>query len=105
MHTIDPRRFGFALGSTWALLYLGCAFLMATLPREKALAFANTLVHGVDWAPIVNWDKSWSATVMGVVCVFVLGWLIGATFAALYNLTARNTPSKNDSASPRAPKP
>jgi len=56
MHTIDPRRFGFALGATWLLLYLGCAFMMAALPRETVLTFSNTLVHGVDWGPIVKWD-------------------------------------------------
>ena len=78
MYTIDPRRFGFALGATWSLLYLGCAFMMAVLPRESAISFANMLVHGVDWGPIVNWEKSWASTLMGVVCVFIVGWLVGA---------------------------
>lgn len=92
MRIIDPRRLGFALGATLAALYLGCAFMMAVLPRETALRFANSLVHGIDFGPIVTWDKSWAQTLMGVFCVFVFGWLVGATIAAFYNLAGGTGP-------------
>jgi len=92
MRIIDPRRLGFALGATLAALYLGCAFMMAVLPRDVALHFANSLVHGIDFAPIVTWDKPGTQTVMGVFCVFVFGWLVGATIAAFYNLTGPRRP-------------
>ncbi|MFA6043729.1 MAG: DUF5676 family membrane protein [Phycisphaerales bacterium] len=93
MRIIDPRRLGFALGATLAALYLGCAALMAVLARDVALHFANSLVHGIDFGPIVTWDKPWTQTVMGVFCVFVSGWLVGATIAAFYNLTGPRRPS------------
>jgi len=91
MRTIDHRRFGFALGATCLLLYLGCAFMMAALPRETVFTLSGTLVHGVDWGPLVEWDAPWHDTVMGTFCVFVLGWLVWETFAAIYNLSAPRT--------------
>jgi fucose permease len=87
MRTIDPPRFGFAFGATWALMYLGCALMMTLLSREQAVSFANSLVHGVDWGPIARWDRSWPDTLSSVFCVLVVGWLVGATFASIYNLT------------------
>ena len=92
MRTIDPRRLGFALGATLAVLHLGCAIVMAVLPREAALHFANSLVHGVDFGPIARWDAPWTQTLIGAFCTFVFGWLVGATIAAFYNLTAPQRP-------------
>ena len=84
----SPPRIGFALGATWALVYLGCALMLAVLTREQAVSFANSLVHGMDWGPIARWDRSWPDTLMSVFCGLVVGWLAGAAFASIYNLTA-----------------
>ena len=94
MRTIDPRRIGFALGATLAVLYLGCALMMAIVPRDVALTFANSVTHGVDWAPIARWDQPWHCVLMGGFCVFIGGWLTGATFAAFYNLTGKTPTNK-----------
>jgi hypothetical protein len=80
MRIIDPRRIGFALGSTLAALDLACALMMAILPRDVAITFANSLTHGVDWGPIARWDQPWHCVMMGVVSVFFVGWLTGATW-------------------------
>ena len=96
MHTIDPRRVGFAVGATLAALYLACAAMMAIFPRDVSLTFANSITHGVDWAPIARWDQPWHCVLMGGVSVFVCGWLTGATFAAFYNLSGK-TPSNEES--------
>lgn len=103
MHILDPRRIGFALGATLSALYIGCAVMMAILPRETALHFANSLVHGIDFAPIVAWDKPWPQTVMGAFCIFVFGWLVGATFAAFYNLVGRPSPERRAAAGAPSP--
>jgi hypothetical protein len=96
MRIIDPRRIGFALGATLAALYLACAVMMAIFPRDVALTFANSITHGVDWRPIARWDQPWHCVLMGGVCVFIVGWLVGATFAAFYNLSGK-TPSNEES--------
>ena len=89
MNTISVRRFGFALGTGFAVIYLGCVFVMLTVPQEAAVRFFNSITHGVDWTPIMRWDMPWWEMVIGVLEVFILGWLFGALVAALYNLGAR----------------
>ncbi len=54
MHTLSVKRFGFALGTTSALLYLGCMFVMLTVPKEAVIQFFNSLMHGVDVTPIMR---------------------------------------------------
>jgi hypothetical protein len=86
MILLSPKRLGFALASTSALLYLGCAFVMMTVSQEAAVRFFNSMMHGVDVTSIIRWDMPWFEMVIGVLEVFILGWLIGATVAVLYNL-------------------
>jgi len=86
MRTLSPTRFGFALGAAWALCYLGCMFVMATVPQEVAIRFFNSLMHGIDVAPIMRWEMPWWEMVVGILEVFILGWLFGALIAVFYNL-------------------
>jgi len=86
MNALSIRRFGFALASVFALLYLGCAFVMMTVSKQAAIFFFNSLCHGVDWTPILRWEMPWWEMAVGLLEVFILGWLVGAAFAALYNL-------------------
>ena len=51
MNLINVRRFGFALGAAFAVLYLGCAFVMATVPHEAALRFFNSWSHTASTPP------------------------------------------------------
>ena len=48
MATIDIRRVGLACGSTAALLYLGCVFVMATVSRDAQVLFFDSLLQGID---------------------------------------------------------
>lgn len=86
MTRLSIKRFGFALGAGFALAYLACVFVMMTVPQEAAVRFFNSIMHGIDVAPIMRWDMPWTEMVIGVLEVFVLGWLFGAVFAVLYNL-------------------
>lgn len=90
MHTLSIRRFGFALGAVSALLYLGCMFVMLTVPKQAVIRFFNSLMHGVDVAPIMRWDMPRWEAIIGVLEIFILGWLVGAAVAMFYNL---GTPS------------
>lgn len=87
--TINVKKFGFAVGLTGALLYLGCAVVMATVGYDGTVKFFNSLLHGLDVSSIVRMDiPLWEAGV-GIVETFVLGWLIGACIAAIYNATVK----------------
>lgn len=89
MDIISVRRLGFALGASTALLYVGCAFVMMTVPQEAAVKFFNSITHGIDWGPIMRWEMPWWEMVVGVLQVFILGWLFGALIAAFYNIDFR----------------
>ena len=84
--TLSVKRFGFALGATSALLYLGCVFVMLTASREDVIGFFNSMMHGVNIEPIMRWDMPWWEAVIGVIEIFILGWLVGAVIAAFYNI-------------------
>ena len=91
MNLINVKRFGFALGAAFAVLHLGCAFVMATVPHEAALRFFNSITHGVNWEPVMRWDMPVWEMLIGVLQVFILGWLFGAFVAVLYNFGAGET--------------
>ena len=86
MDGIDPRRAGFAFGGALALFYIGCVFVMLTVPQEVVVRFFNSVLHGWDVAPIMRWDMPWWEAAIGAVEIFVLGWLFGALAAVLYGI-------------------
>ena len=51
-----------------------------------AIQFFNSLMHGVDVTTIMRWDMPWWETILGVIEIFVLGWLFGALIACCYNV-------------------
>lgn len=77
MATIDIRRLGFAFGATFAILYLGCVLAMAMLSKEAAVFFFNSLMHGVDVTSILRTDMPFYEMMIGIVEIFILGWLVG----------------------------
>jgi len=86
--TLSVKRFGFALGSTLAVFYLGCVFVMLTVSHEAVVRFFNSIMHGWNVEPIMRWDMPWWEAATGVLEIFILGWLAGALFATFYNLAA-----------------
>jgi len=85
MEVINIKRFGMACGVTFALLYLGCVLVMWTVGKEASILFFNSLMHGIDVTSIIRTHMPWWEMVMGVVEIFILGWLTGATIASIYN--------------------
>lgn len=83
---IEPWRAGLAFGGAMALFYAGCVFVMLTVPQESVVRFFNSILHGLDVAPIMRWDMPWWEAVLGALEICVLGWLFGALVAVLYNL-------------------
>lgn len=85
MYRLNVKKFGFALGLTVALIYLGCMIVMATAGREGTITFFNSLLHGLDVSSIIRMDVPLLEAFFGIVQTFILGWLIGACMAAFYN--------------------
>ena len=89
MNHINVKKFGFAVGSTVGLLYLGCMLVMFAVGPGGTVKFFNSLLHGLDISSIIRTDMPVWEAVIGLVETFILGWLIGACIAAIYNVTMR----------------
>lgn len=82
---LNVKKLGFATGITGALLYLGCMVVMFTVGHEGSVKFFNSLLHGLDVSTIMRMNiPLWEAG-LGIIQTFILGWLIGACIALLYN--------------------
>lgn len=82
---LNIKKLGLATGLTGALFYLGCMVVMLTVGHEGSVKFFNSLLHGLDVSTIMRMDiPLWEAG-LGIVQTFILGWLVGACIASLYN--------------------
>lgn len=89
MNHINVKKFGFAVGTTVGLLYLGCMLVMFTVGPGGTVRFFNSLLHGLDVSSIIRMDMPVWEALIGLIETFVLGWLIGACIAAIYNVSMR----------------
>lgn len=88
---LSIARLGFGIGITGVVFYLGCVLTMATVPREEAVVFFNSLLHGLDVDPILRTAVPLGEVVLGIVSTFVLGWFAGALIAGFYNWGVRSS--------------
>lgn len=89
MGVINIRKLGLAFGATAALLYLGCAIVMSLAGREASIFLFNSMMHGIDISPIIRMKVPVSEMLIGIIEIFILGWLIGATIASIYNFSLK----------------
>ena len=90
MHHINIKQFGFAVGVTIVVIYIGCIAVVSLISTETAVAFFNNLMHGIDASTIIRRTPiSFIEALIGVVEWFILGWLTGASIAAIYNACNR----------------
>lgn len=88
MNTINIKRFGFAVGTTIVIIYIGCIIVISFVSTETAVAFFNNLMHSLDASSIIRkTPMSLSEALIGIVEWFIIGWLIGASIAAIYNIS------------------
>ncbi len=87
MNYINVKKFGFAVGATVGLLYLGCMLVMFIVGPGGTVLFFNSLLHGLDVSSIIRMDMPVWEAVIGLIEIFILGWLSGACVAAIYNAT------------------
>lgn len=84
---INIKKFGLAVGLTAALLYIGCIVVMATVGHDGSVKFFNSLLHGLDISSIVRMNIPLSEAFIGIAETFILGWMVGACIAAIYNVS------------------
>ncbi|HKR05354.1 MAG TPA: DUF5676 family membrane protein [Bacteroidia bacterium] len=83
---IQVKYFGRACGFAAALIYLGCAISMAFLGHDAVIIFANSFFHHLDVSSIIkDAPMGWVEILFGAVEFFIVGWLGGASIAAIYN--------------------
>ncbi len=85
MNHIHVKKFGFACGLTFALLNLSCMLLMIIIGHDGTVTFFNSLIHGMEFAAIIRMNVPLYEILIGTIEIFIIGWLIGACIAALYN--------------------
>ncbi|MEA5112939.1 MAG: DUF5676 family membrane protein [Geobacteraceae bacterium] len=88
MRGLNVKGTSVALGTSCAVLYAACDFVMLTVPKQSVIRFFNSILHGWDVTPIMRWDMPWWEAVLGTLEIFILGWLVGAMFAVIYNLAS-----------------
>ena len=81
---LRPLKVGFALGIVFAIISLICAILFAIAP-EFIMSLANNLFHGLDLTEISKGSISWSGVIIGIIEVFIIGFVGGWLFAVIYN--------------------
>lgn len=86
MNRLNVKKFGFAIGLTGALVYLGCMIVMVTAGQEGSIKFFNSLLHGLDTTSIIRIEMPLWEAGLGIIQTFILGWLTGACIAAFYNV-------------------
>lgn len=94
MKTINVSRFGMATGVTAGLLYVGCALLMLIAGHDGTTYVFNSLLHGLDVSSIVRMNMSVWQSCTGFLATIVLGWLVGACVAWIYNMGQQRDPAK-----------
>jgi hypothetical protein len=60
---------------------------MAVLGKKGSILFFNSLMHGIDITPILRMEMPLFEMALGLPGIFILGWLVGATMACIYNLS------------------
>lgn len=58
---------------------------MATVPKEKAVTFFNSLLHGLDVSAVLVSSVSFCEAMLGLLSTFILGWFAGMIIAGVYN--------------------
>lgn len=83
---LSPFLFGVAFGTVGVMFYFGCLITMATVPRDTAIAFFNSLLHGLDVSSVLRPNILPVEALLGTMSTFTLFWIAGVSIASTYNL-------------------
>jgi len=89
MNHISIKHFGLATGITIAIVYIGCIIATSFISPATSVTFFNNLMHSVDVSAIIRkTPMPFSEALIGIVEWFVIGWLMGASIAGIYNISS-----------------
>lgn len=84
-HRLSVTSLGLAPGLVFTFLYAASMIIVMSGPREIVIDSFNSILHGIDVTTIMRWEMPWLEMLIGIIEIFILSWLIGATIAAIYN--------------------
>ena len=89
MNKLHGRSVGVAVGTFGAVMHAAWALVVGTMP-DVAQKFINFhfAMHFLT-APFTIQQFSWGGAIALVVYAFVVGYIVGRIFAAVYNSVAR----------------
>lgn len=64
-------------------------FVMSAVPVASQVLLFNSLLHGIDVTSILRSSMPVMEMAVGLVETFILAWLVGASVAGVYNVSAR----------------
>lgn len=86
MNRLHVTKFGFAVGTTVALIYFSCILISLCIGNEAVAKFFGYLTHGFDFTSLVKSNPiTISEAVIGIIEWFIIAWLFGSSIAVLYN--------------------
>jgi Zn-dependent protease len=90
---LTANRVGSALALTLAAFYSLCSLLFVVWQQGFMTATA-ALFHGFELSPTPHAMSFWNF-ISGVLCIAILGYLVGAVYAVLWNALSadRSTPA------------
>lgn len=84
MEELNKKAVGLTLGITSAIVYLICAVWYVIAPKSL-ISYGNYLFHGIDLSSIASKTITFSSAIIGLILIFISGYLIGILFAGLFN--------------------
>ena len=91
MNHLNVKWTGLAVGITLVIVYSLCALVLSLIGHDTAVAVINGMMHSLDVTAVVTQTHvPVISALLGAVAWFIIGWLIGATFATIYNAGTKN---------------
>ena len=80
----EPNVTANAAAITVAALYIVCRIAVALFP-DLAMSIAQSWFHGLELSKVSAWNLSMGSFVLGLITSAGGAWLVGYTYAAVYN--------------------
>jgi len=84
MNGLNKKVVGLSLATASAIVYMICVLAYWIAPNTL-IVYGNYLFHSVDLGSIAVKSVTFIDALIGLVLIFVSGYLIGLLFAGLYN--------------------
>ena len=84
MNKLNTNVVGLTLGTIATVLSLICAVFYITAPNV-IIAYFSYLFHGLDLSIVRNPSLDIGSIIIGLLSMFITGYLVGALFAGTYN--------------------